>query len=224
MVLLQVASGSKRYASGDRWRCVLENIDLLIDAGERLAIVGASGSGKSTLLHMLGGLDAPDAGVVRFDGRDLYAGNEAVLAQYRNQDAGFVFQFYHLLPEFTAVENVILPGIIGGQAKRHLIDRGMAVLEELGLAEQAMQFPNTLSGGEQQRVAVARALFNDPRVILADEPTGNLDAERGEQVLQQLLRACTARNTALVMVTHDHSIGKYMDRILTLHDGVLHES
>ncbi len=210
----------KTYPSGGRKIEVLRGLDLDVAAGEAVAVVGESGVGKSTLLHVLGGLDRPDAGRVVFRERDVYAGGADSLAAHRNRHVGFVFQFHHLLPEFTAVENVAMPFRIGrrlGAAG----DRPRRLLERLGLGERLEHYPSQLSGGEQQRVAMARAVANRPDVVLADEPTGNLDPHTGERVFGMLRELQAAEGFAVVLATHSARLAQGCERILRLEDGVL---
>jgi len=202
---------------------ILRGADVGVGEGEVLAIVGASGVGKSTLLHLLGGLDTPTAGEVFYRGESIHSWPEERLAAYRNRAVGFVFQFHHLLPEFTAVENVMMPALVGGAGVPTARSAAAALLEEVGLSGRMDHRPDELSGGEQQRVAVARALVNRPQVVLADEPSGNLDrATAGE--LHRLLRAlASARRQAFVIVTHDEEIASIADRVLVLAEGILRD-
>jgi len=202
---------------------VLKGVDVVIEAGETVAIVGPSGAGKSTLLHILGGLDAPKQGQVIFASQDLYGLTDNKRAQVRNTDMGFVFQSYHLLPELTALENVILPAMIKeNSGKRSVIEfAGLKLLEQLGLSARASHRPNQLSGGEQQRVAIARALMNGPKIIFCDEPTGNLDSKSGAVVMDTLLNLNKTHGVTVVIVTHDDKIASRTQRVISMKDGLL---
>jgi ABC-type lipoprotein export system ATPase subunit len=209
----------KTFGEGRAARRVLDGADLTVEAGEVVAILGRSGSGKSTLLHLLGGLDRPEAGTIEIDGETVTGAGERELSALRRRRIGFVFQFFHLLPELTGEANVLLAGRVRG-AHPHAAARGQELIDGLGLREIAGSLPSTLSGGEQQRFAIARALVNDPAVLLADEPTGNLDVEAGAEVLR-LLRAGAAGGRAVVLVTHERAAAEIADRVLTLHEGRL---
>lgn len=204
---------------------VLKGVDLTIETGEVVAVVGPSGAGKSTLLHILGGLDAPQEGRVNFNGQDLYGLSDIKRAQVRNRDMGFVFQFYHLLPELTALENVILPGLIKENSRKTSAIEfgGLKLLEQLGLSSRASHRPNQLSGGEQQRVAIARALMNGPKVVFCDEPTGNLDSVSGQVVMDTLLRLNQTHGVTVVIVTHDEKIASRTQRVIMMKDGLLEQ-
>ncbi|HPN34094.1 MAG TPA: ABC transporter ATP-binding protein [bacterium] len=218
--LLQTYDLHKRYRTGkDSELHVLKGITLKVAAGEIVAIVGPSGVGKSTLLHLLGTLDRPSQGRITWQGRDVNQLAEAQLAQFRNKTIGFVYQMHHLLPEFTALENILLPGLIAGQRMAALTERGRRLLSQVGLEARAGHRPNELSGGEQQRVAVARALINQPRLILADEPSGNLDMASGEQLHQLLWQLCRANGQTLIIVTHNRELAQRADRVVELLDG-----
>lgn len=202
---------------------VLKGVSLSIEAGEVVAIQGPSGAGKSTLLHILGGLDAPKEGQVIFNGQDLYGLSDIKRAQTRNTDMGFVFQSYHLLPELTALENVILPAMIKeNSGKTSAIESaGLKLLEQFGLASRASHRPNQLSGGEQQRVAIGRALMNGPKVVFCDEPTGNLDSVSGQVVMDTLLSLNQTHRVTVVIVTHDDKIARRTQRVIAMKDGFL---
>jgi len=211
----------KGYRSGPGRVEVLRDLDLALNMGEMVAVVGESGVGKSTLLHLLGALDRPDAGEYLFRGAPVLASPPEALARFRNRHVGFVFQFHHLLPEFTALENVQLPGMIRRQPRSELQARAEDLLEELGLAARRDHRPAELSGGEQQRVAIARALASDPDLLLADEPTGNLDPQTSVQVFAALRRAHQRRPLTTVLATHNERLAEECDRVLLLKDGKL---
>ncbi len=213
---------TKTYQDGVRRVEVLRGIDLAVRPGEIVAIVGPSGSGKSTLLHLLGALDRPDVGTVEIGGQPLAALSGAGLAAFRNRTIGFVFQFHQLLPDFTALENVMLPGRIAGLEPRQVLERARGLLLEVGLAERLDHFPSQLSGGERQRVALCRALALEPPLLLADEPTGNLDPASGETVFELLLSLQARHRTTGVLVTHNPEIARRCTRTLRLDGGVLH--
>ena len=202
---------------------IFKNINLIVEEGEALAIVGASGSGKSTLLHLMGALDTPSTGVVAFDGRDMAQMSPDRKAAFRNKTLGFVFQFHHLLPEYSALENVSMPALIGGARRADVLPEARAMLERVGLAARADSKIATLSGGERQRVAIARAVLLRPRVLLADEPTGNLDEISGAQVGDLLQELNRELGMTLVVVTHNLELAARMDRGLELRAGALYE-
>ena len=215
-----VATGlRKNYTLGSREVEVLRGIDVRVRRGEALVIVGASGAGKSTLLHLLGGLDAPSAGDVSLDGASLFTMSGTARTKLRNERLGFVFQSYNLLPELDALENVCLPALLQSRARDGVAERGMELLKAVGLGERMEHRPAELSGGEQQRVAIARALMNRPSLVLADEPTGNLDSKTGESLLDLLWRLREDSGTTLVMVTHDQHIATRGERVLEIADG-----
>ncbi len=198
---------------------VLRGIDLTIEEGEMVGIVGQSGAGKSTLLHCIGTLDVITSGSLRLDGAELTELSSARLAALRNRTIGFVFQFHHLLPEFNALENVLMPGLIQSRSRRDMEPRAKALLEEIGLKERMLHRPGELSGGEQQRVALARALMLEPKVLLADEPSGNLDSRTSEQIHQLFFDINAQRKTTIVIVTHNPTLADAMPRVVTLRDG-----
>ncbi len=202
---------------------MLKGLSLEVFCGEMLAIVGVSGAGKSTLLHILGALDRPSGGKVYYRDEDAFAKDEAALARFRSREVGFIFQFHHLLPEFSALENVMMPLLINQQSKQEAGRRATQLLEEVGLGQRLKHKPGELSGGEQQRVAVARALANKPSLILADEPTGNLDSHTSDRVFQLLKDLSRKKQTTLVLVTHNETLARQADRILRLVDGRLEE-
>jgi len=222
-VLLEAVGVGRFFPTGDGVVEVLRRVDLRIHAGERVAILGASGVGKSTLLHILGTLDRPSEGRVLLRGEDLALRDPRSLARFRNESLGFVFQFHHLLPEFNAVENVMMPGLVGGRSAAAMRTRAAALLGEVGLDHRLEHPVGKLSGGERQRVAVARALVLEPAVVLADEPTGNLDPRTGDQVLDLLLEMNRVHGTALVVVTHSPDLAERLGRRTELVEGVLEE-
>lgn len=214
----------RRFKEGASTLEVLRGVNLKVQPAERVAIIGASGSGKTTLLQILGGLDDPNEGEVLIDGERMQGSDERTKGDLRNRCIGFVYQFHHLLPEFSAEENVAMPLLIRREAKAVALQQARELLARVGLGERLTHKPGELSGGERQRAAVARALITRPQLVLADEPTGNLDAGNGEHVLTLMLELNEELKTSLVIVTHDHSIARRMDRILVLEDGKLRES
>ncbi len=200
---------------------VLKGIDLEIKKGEVVSIVGASGAGKSTLLHIIGTLDKPDSGNVLIDDTDVTSLNSSQLSHFRNKKVGFVFQAHHLLPEFTALENVMMPALISGESKSSATQKAMQMLERLGVSSRASHRPSELSGGEQQRVAVGRALINNPSAIFADEPSGNLDSESAKALHELFFELRKSLNQTFVIVTHNESLAGMADRVLTMRDGKL---
>ena len=219
--VLECRNVVRRFREGGSVLEVLSGVDLKIEPAERVAIVGASGSGKTTLLQIMGGLDDPDEGQVFIDGQLMHGSSEVSKGDLRNRYIGFVYQFHHLLPEFTAQENVAMPLLIRRETKADALGQAKNLLARVGLGERLTHKPGELSGGERQRAAVARALITRPQLVLADEPTGNLDAGNGEQVLKLMLELNEELQTSLVIVTHDQSIAARMDRILVLEDGKL---
>jgi lipoprotein-releasing system ATP-binding protein len=211
----------RSYPSGDRLLEVLKGVDLDVQAGDMVGLIGPSGSGKSSLLHAAGLLEHPDAGQIMVEGRDCSVLREADRTKVRLHKIGFVYQFHHLLPEFTALDNVAMPLRIAGKSRMAARDRAKALLEQLGLGERLHHQPAQMSGGEQQRVAIARALANSPKVVLADEPTGNLDPVTSEAVFTSLFELCRREGVAAVVATHNMELARYMDRVFALKDGHL---
>ncbi len=219
--LVSVRGLRKDFRMGTAYVNVLRGIDLDILRGEMLSVVGASGVGKSTLLHILGGLDRPTSGSVGYEGRDIFGMDESALARFRNTRVGFVFQFHHLLPEFTALENVLMPSMINGTARGAAEKRALALLDEVGLSARVAHRPGELSGGEQQRVAIARALMVEPAIVLADEPTGNLDTQTAESVHELMRSLNREKGLTLVVVTHNEKLACRADRIIRMVDGLI---
>ncbi len=217
--LLSARGLAKSYSMGKRTLEVLRGLDLEIARGEFLALRGASGSGKSTLLHLIGGLDSANSGEILFDGQNIAKFSENELAHYRNRRLGFIFQAYHLLPELNALENVCLPARIARMSADTAEKRGLELLEQVGLKERIDHKPYELSGGEQQRVAIARALIAEPEMILADEPTGNLDSHTGTEIIELLRGLCVKRQSTLVIATHDAKVATSAQRLVELVDG-----
>lgn len=221
VAVLELRAVDRHYASGARKLSVLEGADLSLNAGELVGLVGPSGSGKSTLLHTAGLLEKPEGGQVFLEGEDCLALSDRQRTGLRRSKLGFVYQFHHLLPEFNARDNIAMPLMISGVNRRIARGRADALLEELGLVDRGGHQPAQLSGGEQQRVAIARALVNDPRLVIADEPTGNLDPATTERVFASLIKMARDEGAAVLVATHNMALIKHMDRVLTLKDGKL---
>lgn len=221
--VLRADALAKTYAEGSLKTHVFHDLHLSVAEGETVAILGASGAGKSTLLHLLGGLDVPTAGEVWVAGQQMSTLSDAARGKLRNRALGFVYQFHHLLPEFTALENVMLPVLLNGTEIADAHGRAKELLESVGLGHRLDHKPGELSGGERQRAAVARALVNKPACVLGDEPTGNLDEKTAANVFAQMLELNHAQRTSLVLVTHDRSLARRLDRVLELHEGKLRE-
>ncbi len=217
--LIQVQGLRKSFQIGSKTLEVLKGIDFAIHAGEMLTICGASGVGKSTFLHILGTLEHPTQGKVLYEGKDVFSMDDNTLAGFRNRFIGFIFQFHHLLPEFSALENVIMPLLIAGRSRRNSLDRGKEILNDVGLSDRIHHKPGELSGGEQQRVAIARALCMNPRILFADEPTGNLDTKTGEAVHDLLRKLNQERKLTFVLVTHNEKLAAGSDRSIRLMNG-----
>ncbi|MGL6198497.1 MAG: ABC transporter ATP-binding protein [Lachnospiraceae bacterium] len=219
MAILQVKDLTKLYGKGDTTVTALGGIDLEINKGEFVAIVGSSGSGKSTLMHLIGGIDHPTSGSVMIDGNEIYKLNESELAIFRRRNIGIIYQFYNLIPTLTTAENIMLPRLLDNRkADNHKLQ---TILETIGLSDRAKHLPGELSGGQQQRVSVGRALINDPALILADEPTGNLDSKSSGEIIDLLKLANKRYNQTLLVITHDEKIALQADRIITINDGQL---
>lgn len=219
--ILHCHNVNKTYQDGSLNVEVLRQLNLQIHAGQSVSIIGASGSGKSTLLHILGGLDTPTSGSISLMGHDLTQLSQAKLSTLRNQYLGFVYQFHHLLAEFSALENVMMPLLISKITRKEAQERAAIMLEKVGLVQRMHHRPAELSGGERQRAAIARALINRPQCLLADEPTGNLDRKNAHLVLDLMLQLKNELNTALIVVTHDDELATHFDRVLTVHEGTL---
>jgi len=219
--VIRVEDLHKSFRRGPEVIHVLQGLNLQVDAGEGVAVIGASGTGKSTLLHLLGGLERPDQGRILYDGVDICGMREADLADLRNRTLGFVFQFHFLLPEFTALENVMIPALVGAWNRPAARERALTLLDMVGLSERVEHKPGELSGGEQQRVALARALMMSPAVILADEPTGDLDPHTGGMMQELFVELKTTLKVTMIIATHNHDLAHAMDRVLELKEGVL---
>ncbi len=219
--MIEVSELGKSFTTPGGIINVLRGVNLKICAGERVAVVGTSGAGKTTLMHILGGLDHPTSGEVLFEGKSLFALRGAELDAFRNCTVGFVFQFHQLLPEFTALENVMMPLLIGGDRRAIAAKKAAEILAEVGLEHRLTHKPGALSGGEQQRVAIARALIREPRLLLADEPTGNLDSRISDEIMLLLNRMHRIRGLTMVIVTHNISLANSLDRTLQIEDGIL---
>jgi lipoprotein-releasing system ATP-binding protein len=224
MVLFQAKQVGKTYNDGIKQIDVLKGVDISVSAGEMTAIMGASGSGKTTLLQVCGTLSQPSSGDILYEESSLLQKNSTELAQFRNSQLGFIFQFHHLLPEFTTLENVMMPALIAGLTKRQIHDKALHLLNQVELDHRIHHRINNLSGGEQQRTALARALVMQPKLLLADEPTGNLDSRSGEIVFNLLQGLCRERSLAVIMVTHNINLAAKMDSVHTLQDGILFQS
>ncbi len=223
MELLKCQNVSKHYQEGNTTVEVLNNVSFQINRAEQVAILGSSGSGKSTLLHLLGALDTPTSGEVLFENNNIFSFNENQQAQFRNRSLGFVYQFHHLLPEFTAIENVAMPLMIGKLAKPEALEKAASMLKRVGLTHRESHKPSEMSGGERQRVAIARALVTEPALVLADEPTGNLDQKTGQSIYALINEFRETTNTSFIVVTHDTALAERLDRILHIVDGKLTE-
>ncbi|MGD0336307.1 MAG: ABC transporter ATP-binding protein [Candidatus Omnitrophota bacterium] len=221
MNLIEAKNIHKTYSNGKNSLMVLKGIDVSLEKGKFIAIVGPSGAGKSTLLHILGGLDSPTQGKVLLEGQDLYSLSDEKISRVRNERIGFVFQFYHLLPEFTVFENVLMPAWLGNNTGLSIKDRAAELLVEIGLGERMKHFPGELSGGEKQRVAIVRGLINNPRVLFCDEPTGNLDSKTGEEVIETIRKINLENKMTVVLVTHNIELAKSADKVYHLRDGLL---
>jgi putative ABC transport system ATP-binding protein len=219
--MIEVIGATKVYRRGRTEVRALAGVSLTVPRGQFLSVMGPSGSGKSTLLNLLGALDVPTAGSIRIDEQELARMDDASLSAFRRERLGFVFQFFNLMPTLTAVENVMLPGLLAGRPRPELLSRAEALLETVGLGGRSQHRPDELSGGEMQRVAVARALLTEPALLLADEPTGNLDSRTGSEVLHLLREATRQRQLTVIMVTHDPRAAEVGDRIVRLADGVV---
>ncbi len=223
-IILSCVNIKKSYLKADSHKLeILKGVSLEIESGKITVVVGASGAGKSTLLHIIGGLDYPDSGLVKINGENIYSLNDESLSRFRNSEIGFIFQFHHLLPEFTALENVNIPQLIAGKTSDEAAKRSEEILKIVGLKERMHHKPSELSGGEQQRVAVARALANDPKIIFADEPTGNLDSKNSETLHNLFLKLKDELRQTFLIVTHNPELVKLADRVIEMRDGLIIE-
>ncbi len=220
--IIELKGVSRTYRLGDETVHALDNVGIEVASGEFLAITGPSGSGKSTLANIIGGLDAPDAGTVLIDGEDLSKVSDKQLSYYRNKHIGFVFQSFNLQPNYNALENVMLPLVLGKENSKSRAARAKECLEAVGLGDRLRHYPNQLSGGQRQRVAIARALANRPSIIIADEPTGNLDSQKGAEIMA-ILKDLNKNGITLIVITHDPAIAKQASRVVSIHDGKLEE-
>jgi len=219
MAILQVQNLTKTYGKGDTTVTALGGVSFGVEKGEFVAVVGASGSGKSTLIHLIGGVDRPTSGSVTVDGNEIYKSNESELAIFRRRNIGIIYQFYNLIPTLTAEENIMLPRLLDNRKPDE--DKLRAILETIGLSDRAKHLPSELSGGQQQKVSVGRALINDPALILADEPTGNLDSKSSREIIDLLKLANKRYNQTLLIITHDEKIALQADRVITIEDGLI---
>jgi putative ABC transport system ATP-binding protein len=219
MPILKVQNLTKTYGKGDTTVSALGGVSFAVEKGEFVAVVGASGSGKSTLMHLIGGVDRPTSGSVRIDGNEIYKSNESELAIFRRRNIGIIYQFYNLIPTLTAEENIMLPRLLDNRKPDE--DKLCAILETIGLSDRAKHLPSELSGGQQQKVSVGRALINDPALILADEPTGNLDSKSSREIIDLLKLANKRYNQTLLIITHDEKIALQADRVITIGDGLI---
>jgi putative ABC transport system ATP-binding protein len=219
MAILQVQNLTKTYGKGDTTVTALGGVSFAVEKGEFVAVVGASGSGKSTLMHLIGGVDSPTSGSVTVDGNEIYKLNESELAIFRRRNIGIIYQFYNLIPTLTAEENIMLPRLLDNRKPDE--DKLRAILETIGLSDRAKHLPSELSGGQQQKVSVGRALINDPALILADEPTGNLDSKSSREIIDLLKFANKRYNQTLLIITHDEKIALQADRVITIEDGLI---
>lgn len=223
MALIRTENLIKNFRNGEVEIQVLKGIDIEIDEGEFVAIMGPSGSGKSTLLYLLGGLDQPTEGKVLLDGKDIGCLDDMEISKVRRREMGFIFQFYNLVPVLTVRENILMPIMLDGKKPADYFEKTEELVKMIGLDDRQDHRPSQLSGGQQQRVAIARALVNDPKVILADEPTGNLDSHTSEEILRLMRKLCSEKNKTIIMVTHDPKAAGYADRVIMIRDGLIEE-